>query len=172
MRSLKIILLCITLCTLAVHATSQLAKSNHVHASQIAWADGGPYPDELDDVVRWKALIGGDAIPGADFFFGELELAPKAIYPGHAHPAPEMYYVVAGKVQWTVGDETFVAEAGTAIYTPPNTMHRMVNLGDDVARTVYAWWAPGGDRSVLASGYRMIEPVPDQAAEARFPPAE
>ena len=47
----------------------------------------------------------------------------------------------------------------------------MVNLGDNVARAVWAWWAPGGDTSVMATGYRLTEPVPEQSDKARFPDA-
>lgn len=146
-------------------------SSTHVNASQVTWDPQPNLPDVLKEVVRWKTLVGTDTIPQQDFSFGELELAPRAIYPGHLHPAPEMYYVLEGRVEWTVGDETFIAEPGTALYTPPNTMHRMVNLGDNVARAVWAWWAPGGDGSVMATGYRLTEPVPEQSEKARFPDA-
>ena len=143
----------------------------HVAASSVPWDPQPQLPDTLKRVVRWKTLIGfgDDAVPQKDLSFGELELAPHAIYPGHLHPSPEMYYVLSGRISWTIGDETFVAEPGTALYTPPNTVHRMVNLGDEVARAVWAWWAPGGDASVMATGYRLTERVPSQSDAARFP---
>ena len=72
-----------------------------------------------------------------DVLMGMLELAPRATYPAHKHPAPELYYVMSGTADWTVGGETFAAGPGTAIYHPPNTPHRMVNTGDEVLRTVY-----------------------------------
>jgi quercetin dioxygenase-like cupin family protein len=100
---------------------------------------------------------------------GVLELSPGAIYPGHAHPAPEIYYVISGTTRWTVGDETFTAEPGTAIYTPPNTLHRMINTGGEVLRTVYFWWAPEGRREVLRVGSKLLESVPEQPASAKFP---
>ena len=143
--------------------------STHVKAPQQPWDPYGSMPDELKSVIRWKTLVGTDAIPQRDLLFGELELAPRGIYSGHLHPAPEVYYVLSGRVEWTVGDETFIAEAGTAIYTPPNTVHRMVNLTDEVARTVWVWWAPGGDASVLTTGYRLTETVPAQSEKTRFP---
>ena len=146
-------------------------SSTHINASRVPWDPQPNLPDELKQVVRWKTLIGTYTIPQKDLSFGELELAPRAIYPGHLHPSPEMYYVLSGRVEWTVGEETFIAQAGTALYTPPNTVHRMVNLRDEIARAVWAWWAPGGDTSVMATGYRLTEPVPVQSEKARFPDA-
>jgi len=99
---------------------------------------------------------------------GMLELAPGATYPAHRHPSPELYYVMSGTAQWTVDEETFTAGPGTAIYHPPNTRHRMVNTGDEVLRTVYMWWAPGGDREVIKMPSELLESVPEQPAKARF----
>jgi oxalate decarboxylase/phosphoglucose isomerase-like protein (cupin superfamily) len=59
-----------------------------------------------------------------------------------------------------VGGETFTAEPGTAILTPPNAVHRMVNHGDEPVTAVWAWWAPGGDRGVFEGGYRIVDPLP------------
>jgi len=123
-------------------------------------------------VYRYKALIGGQrpgVIPQEDILMGVLELAPGATYPAHKHPAPELYYVIGGKVRWTVGDETFEAGPGEAIYHAPNTLHRMVNIGAETLRMVYLWWAPGGDRSVLRASSQLLEPVPPQPPSAVFP---
>ncbi len=162
-------------CVLALFATAvpfaSVTGDVQVDAADVSWDAQPNLPDELKAVVRWKTLIGGEDVPHSEFFFGELELAPGAIYPGHLHPAPEMYYVLEGRIEWTVGDETFIAEPGTALYTAPSTVHRMVNLGDGIARAVWAWWAPGGDTSVMGPGYRITETLPSQPASARFPDA-
>ncbi len=151
---------------MVAHAREETRRTTHVDESRLAWEGN----DELP-VVRWRTLVGGDGIPQPDVQFGTFELAPKAIYPGHLHPAPEVYFVLEGHVRWTVGAETFEAGPGTAVYTPPDTPHRMENLGGETVRAVWSWWAPGGDRAVFQSGYRFVEPLPQQSPDARFPAA-
>jgi len=152
------------------------AQTFHVRSEQVPWTASRQYPDELKRVYRVRGLIGGPGlfgsmspVPDADILVGELELAPGAIYPAHVHPAPEVYYVVQGRAEWTVGGETFMATAGTAVHTPPGTLHRIANVGDEVVRAVYFWWAPGGDRTVLGIPSTLVEPMPDEPADARFP---
>jgi mannose-6-phosphate isomerase-like protein (cupin superfamily) len=127
----------------------------HVDEGGVEWGANAELPD-----VRWKTLVGSDGIPQADIQFGTFELAPNAVYPAHLHPAPELYFVLEGHARWTVGSDTFDAGPGTAVYTPPGTAHRMVNVGDERVRAVWAWWAPGGDRAVFDGGYRFVEPLP------------
>ena len=136
-----------------------------------SWTSSEQYPELLRQVYRYKALIGGQrpgVVPEDDVLMGVLELAPRATYPAHKHPAPELYYVMSGTAQWTVGDETFTAGPGTAIYHPPDTLHRMINTSDEVLKTVYMWWAPGGDRAAIRASSQLLEPVPPQPPQARF----
>jgi|GEM_PF-1755137 quercetin dioxygenase-like cupin family protein len=143
----------------------------HTSLKDRPWSTSEQYPEALQRVCRYKALIGGGrpgVVPQADVLMGMLELAPRAIYPAHRHPAPELYYVMSGRAEWTVGEETFAAGPGTAIYHPPNTLHRMVNTSDEVLRTVYMWWSPGGDRRVIQVASELLEGVPAQPEKARF----
>ena len=144
----------------------------HITLKDRPWTSSEQYPEALRRVYRYKALIGGQragVVPQPDVLMGMLELAPGATYPAHKHPAPELYYVMSGTATWTVGEDTFVAGPGTAIYHPPNTLHRMVNTGEEVLRTVYMWWAPGGDRDVIKVSSELLESVPQQPANASFP---
>lgn len=71
----------------------------HVHVSDVQWTASPQYPEALRRVYRYKPLIGGrwrGVIPQEDILMGVLELAPGAIYAAHAHPAPELYYVMSG----------------------------------------------------------------------------
>lgn len=74
-----------------------------------------------------------------------------------------------GSAEWYVAEETFAAGPGMAIYHAPDTLHRMINIGDDVLRLVYFWWAPNGNREVLTVPSELLEPVPQQPAKAKFP---
>ena len=143
----------------------------HVNVKDVEWTASPQYPEELRRVYRYKALIGGDwprVIPQQDIIMGILELAPGAIYSAHAHPAPELYYVMSGSARWTVNEDTFDAEPGTAIYHAPDALHRMINTGDEPLRVCWMWWAPDGNREVLNIGSRLLEPVPEQPEIAKF----
>jgi quercetin dioxygenase-like cupin family protein len=157
--------------TLLSSQASPASDRTHITLNERPWTSSEQYPEPLRQVYRYKALIGGQrqgVVPEADVLMGVLELAPRAIYPAHKHPAPELYYITSGTAQWTVGEETFSAGPGTAIYHPPDTLHRMINTGDEVLRTVYMWWAPGGDRNAIRASSQLLEPVPEQPPAARF----
>ena len=118
-------------------------------------------------IHRWKTLVGGQIDP-ADILFGTWELAPNAIYHGHKHESPEIYYIISGKALWTVGDETREVTNGTAIYTKPGAVHKMVNLTDEPVRAIWIWWAPNGNRKVFGGEYLFTEERPTQAENAGF----
>ena len=66
----------------------------HITLADRPWTSSEQYPEALRRVYRYKAMIGGTragVIPQPDVLFGMLELAPRAIYPAHKHPAPEIY---------------------------------------------------------------------------------
>jgi mannose-6-phosphate isomerase-like protein (cupin superfamily) len=139
---------------------------NHVEARDAKWQVSAAYPPALQKVVRWKTLIGGNgldwrgAVPEKDVIFGVLDLDPGGFYPAHAHAAPEIYFVLSGTAEWTVGDDTFIAKAGMAIYHASNTPHRMVNKGTEPLKTIWFWWAPEGRTQVLGEEVRLLEPMP------------
>jgi mannose-6-phosphate isomerase-like protein (cupin superfamily) len=64
-----------------------------------------------------------------------LSLAEVTLEPGgrsleHYHRLmEEVYYLLEGCAQLTVGDETQVVEAGDTIVIPPGTRHTIVNTG-------------------------------------------
>ena len=147
---------------LAFNANAESGASNSsafLHESQIVWKMN-EFP-----IHRWKTLVGGGAggrMDPRDILFGIWELAPKAIYHGHKHAAPEIYYIVSGKALWTVGEETREVTSGSAIYTRPGAVHKMVNLLDRPLRAVWVWWAPDGERSVFGGEYLFTEDPPVQ----------
>jgi quercetin dioxygenase-like cupin family protein len=114
-------------------------------------------------VARWKTLVGGDEggqLDDPDVRFGLWELAPRAVYHGHRHAAPELYHVLSGRARWTVDGEVREVGPGTTIRTPSGAVHRMENLGDETLRAVWFWWAPDGRREVFDGVYEFTEPPP------------
>ena len=139
-----------------------------INTSDVPWAAiGKDYAGEdFTQAFRYKMLIGAYAqVKAPNVFFGEAEFAPGAIYVGHSHPAPEIYYVISGEAEWTVDGHTFKATPGTAIYTRPNGVHRMVNTGDEVLKTVWMWW---GNSRVLDQPSKVVEPLEKQPPGAVF----
>ena len=135
------------------------------HESSTSWKTN------VFPIHRWKTLVGGGAggrIDPDDILFGTWELAPNAIYHGHKHETPEIYYIVSGKALWTVGEETREVTKGMAIYTKPGAVHKMVNLLDQPLQAVWVWWAPNGDRKVFNSEYIFTEEPPVQPENAGF----
>jgi len=140
----------------------------YVFEEAIPWTTTKRYPEWFRKTYRYKELVGwvsnwqavgGEwrGIPNPEIRLGILQLDPGAIYPFHAHPAPELYYVISGSAEWTVGTETFTARRGTAIHTPPNTRHQMINTGSEKLELLFVWWAPGGDPKVLDIPSKMLE---------------
>lgn len=119
------------------------------------------------EAFRYKTLVGGGNSPvhGKNVLFGEAEFAPGAIYVGHNHPSPEIYYVVSGEAEWTVDGKTFKATPGTTIYAKPYAVHRMINVGDVILKTVWMWW---GEPEVINQFPKLVEPVEKQPAGAKF----
>lgn len=57
-------------------------------------------------------------------------LAPRQILPLHSHPgSDEIFYVVEGLGQFTVGGDQQIVKAGTTVYGPADVTHGIVNSG-------------------------------------------
>lgn len=41
----------------------------------------------------------------------------------HSHPHEQITYVISGKFEFAVGDETYVVSAGDSLYKQPNIIH-------------------------------------------------
>ena len=139
-------------------ATTSTNRSTRTrtHIDDIEWTTNWTYSEELWKIYRYKplvreALADWPGIGRADVRMGLQELEPGAAYPTHHHLSPEIYVVVSGEAHWTVGERRISAAPGTAIYTPPDTSHRIENTGTTRLRWLYFWWAPNGDVSVFES---------------------
>jgi quercetin dioxygenase-like cupin family protein len=142
----------------------KMASNIYGNVDQFEWKTASTYPEDLQKVVHWKTLIGGESpsIAQKDVLMGVLDLEAGGFYPLHSHPAPEIYYIMSGTAEWTVGEETFIVVPGTAVYHSPNVPHRMVNHGYEPLRTVWFWWAPKGERDVLQEGVELLESMPEK----------
>jgi quercetin dioxygenase-like cupin family protein len=64
--------------------------------------------------------------------------------PDHVHfSQEEVFFIVEGTYELTVGDQTSTAGPGTIVFIPRNVVHRFKNVGDTTARML-DWSLPGG----------------------------
>lgn len=47
----------------------------------------------------------------------------------HVHPYDEVFHIIQGRAEFTVGEKTFEAEAGSLVIGPANVPHAYKNLG-------------------------------------------
>ena len=55
--------------------------------------------------------------------FGEVHLRAGTTVPIHQHPHEQVTYVLSGRFEFTVGNETRILEPGMAALIPGNTPH-------------------------------------------------
>ena len=47
----------------------------------------------------------------------------------HVHPYDEMFHILKGRAEFTVGNKKFIAEEGAIVFGPANVPHSYKNLG-------------------------------------------
>ena len=55
--------------------------------------------------------------------------------PLHTHEYDELFLIGSGRAQFTVGEQTFIAEKGDVVFGPANIPHKFENLGPDPFQT-------------------------------------
>jgi quercetin dioxygenase-like cupin family protein len=116
--------------------------------------------------------IGSVCLSGADtggtYCLLEASIAPGMGVPRHTHTREdEAYFVLAGELQVTVGDEAFILRPGDSLMAPRGIPHQLRNSGD-VENHYLLVFSPSGFEEFL----RMTAvPAPDNAAAPTKPPA-
>jgi quercetin dioxygenase-like cupin family protein len=90
------------------------------------------------DYVTYK--VRSDESGGAYFCF-EVSTTPGFGPPLHTHAYRELFYVLEGSYEFTLGrgeeTRTILGEAGTAVAIPPNVPHTFKNTTDEPARLLF-----------------------------------
>lgn len=69
---------------------------------------------------------------------------PKFTVPAHFHKYhSEIFIVLSGHVQWTIGGETHVEGPGDAVFIPPDTVHSVHVVGTEPVHMIFIQ-EPGG----------------------------
>ncbi len=78
---------------------------------------------DLGDGVSRKVLAYSENIMTVEVHFEK-----GAIGAMHSHPHEQLTYVLSGKFEFTIGDETKIVSAGDALYKQPDIVHGCVCL--------------------------------------------
>lgn len=98
----------------------------------------------LGDLIDFKA---GEADTGGAFSLHERVAPPGARSAMHVHRRViEAFYVIDGVLEMRVGDESFVADAGTFVMVPRGVRHAWRNVSESDA-CVLVIFSPSGERA-------------------------
>jgi quercetin dioxygenase-like cupin family protein len=90
-------------------------------------------------------LCGPDTAGGFALHHGTL--TPGAGPPLHVHSREdETFYILAGEVEVTIGDQRDTLRAGDCVFLPRGIPHRLQNLGPDTAQLLLLIHPPGLER--------------------------
>lgn len=79
-----------------------------------------------------KDLIKKVPITADKLVFNTYFLAPGQVLKLHKHPASdELFYIVEGRGQFTVGNNQVMVDSGAVVYGPLDTPHGLVNSGEN-----------------------------------------
>lgn len=91
-----------------------------------------------------RVFVGAQSTLQAEHFVsGLVVIEPGGSVPLHAHEQEEVYYILKGTGEMTVGDETQIFDAVSAIYIPSNVGHSLLNPGTDELHMLFVY-APAG----------------------------
>ncbi len=123
-------------------ATADLVAAIRPVASILPWTYGYEKRDDfpgLENAMGWAEIIGPEApFRSQSVCLGLTLIGPETLYPAHAHPAVELYYVIAGNAQWTAAGVTHTNPPGTFILHPSEVIHTMKTGGEPLL-ALYTW---------------------------------
>ena len=94
--------------------------------------DAGGYKHALDK-IKVKTLVHGQKTLLTGF-----RLEKGAVLPKHSHPHEQTGYLVSGRIDLTIGNETHGAVPGDSWCIPGNTEHHAYAREDSVAIEVFS----------------------------------
>ncbi|MFC2082302.1 cupin domain-containing protein [Bacteroidota bacterium] len=94
--------------------------------------DNTAYKNPLEG-VNFKTLV-----HGSNTSLHEFKLDKGSTIPMHSHPHEQTGYLVSGKMNFTIGDETILAQTGDSWNIPGNVEHGVEVLEDCVVIEVFS----------------------------------
>ena len=97
----------------------------------------------------------------------ESELPPGSGFPGHVHDDyEEVFYVLAGEIQYLIDNDWTPASAGSTVFIPPGRVHAFRNAGDEPARHLAI--ASPADAMTMIEEALQADPPARPAVFARY----
>src|SRR5215469_1099535 len=119
------------------------------------------------DVGLGSVCLSGTDTGGA-YCLLEVRLAPGMAVPRHTHTREdEVYFVLAGELEATVGEETFVLQPGDTLLAPRDIPHELRNSGNTTNHYLLVFSPSGFEEFIMATAI----PAPDNAVAPTEPPA-
>ena len=119
------------------------------------------------DVGLGSVCLSGTDTGGA-YCLLEVSLAPGMAVPRHTHTREdEVYFVLAGELEVTVGDETFVLQPGDTLLAPRDIPHKLRNSGNTTNDYLLVFSPSGFEEFIMATAV----PAPEDAVAPTEPPA-
>ncbi len=78
-----------------------------------------------------RVLAGVAGLPAQRFAMGHSTVYPGGRVPLHQHANEEVYVILRGDGEMTVGGEHITVTEGSAVYLPPGVPHELRNTGGD-----------------------------------------
>lgn len=133
-------------------------------ASRLWWRQNANYSgaDFLDGYAYCELLGPLGHLRNEDVALGLLLLGPRVTYPEHAHPAAEIYAVVAGHAEWLQGDRIWRRRPPGDVIRHATMEPHAMRTADEPLLAAYLWQDHLGERArlVSAQAQRTNEGVP------------
>ena len=141
----------------AAHKLAGLAEALSGAVPHFRWSQNASYTEcncsrAFLDGYAYAGLSGPDAsLVWAAPRTGVFLMAPDLIYPGHNHPAREIYLILTPGVEWRLDNgEWFEVQAGDLIFHDSWVLHEMRT--HDAPMPAIAAWIEDGDRDAIQGG--------------------
>ena len=119
------------------------------------------------DVGLGSVCLSGIDTGGA-YCLLEVSLAPGMGVPRHTHTREdEVYFILAGELEVTVGEKTFVLRPGDTLLAPRDIPHQLRNSGNTTNHYLLVFSPSGFEEFMMATAV----PAPDNAVAPTEPPA-
>ena len=93
---------------------------------------------QIDPVEIFAGVFRRTIVWGERAMVVEVTLPKGTVVPPHAHPHEQCGYLVSGRLEFTVGDQSQVVEPGGGWAVPGNAVHSVVALEDSLAIDVFS----------------------------------
>ena len=94
------------------------------------------------DVQDWGSLtwFASSELTDTDLTLGRAIIKPGKANPRHCHDTcEEVLYLLRGRLEHTLGQDTVIMEPGDTLVVPPGVMHNGVSIGDGDADMIVAY---------------------------------